>query len=71
MTRYKVPGPLCRHARRGIVTSGDPTLGAHAATDVCDRARCIDDAIEWATAVTHQTAQHRPDAARRATRSRR
>jgi len=56
----RVPGPKCRHARRGIVTAGG--RGApHAATNVCDRAACIADARRWAQARTGQPARHIPD----------
>lgn len=61
MSRYDPPDPKCRHARRGIVTAGDYRTGPHAATNVCDRPDCIADAIEWAEAVTHLAAEHRPD----------
>lgn len=52
--------PLCHHARCGIVTSGDPE-GTHAATDVCDRPECIQDAITWAQTITRLPAEHVPD----------
>lgn len=57
MSRYTVPDPLCNHKRRGIVTAGGPKT-AHAATNVCDRQECIEDAIEWAEAVTRLRARH-------------
>lgn len=60
-TRYKLPNPKCKHARRGIVTSGGGPGEAHAATNVCDRPGCIADAIAWAEAHTHLSAEHRPD----------
>lgn len=58
MSRYR--DLLCRHARRGIVTSGGPET-AHAATDVCDRPECIEDAIAWAQSITRLPAEHIPD----------
>lgn len=60
MSRYELPGPTCRHARRGLVSAGDPH-GAFASTQVCDRAECIADALEWAQAEVRQPATHRPD----------
>lgn len=40
--------PKCRHARRGIVTTGDYVQGEpHAAVNVCDRQDCIEDALLW------------------------
>jgi hypothetical protein len=52
--------PICEHARRGIVESGDPS-GPHAATQVCVRPECIADAKRWATEITRLPAEHRPD----------
>lgn len=52
--------PMCGHDRQGIVTSGGPD-GPHAATNVCARAECVADAIEWATAITGLSADYRPD----------
>ncbi len=53
--------PVCDHARRGIVTSGDHRIGPHAATNVCDRPDCIEDAMWWATGITKLPAEYRPD----------
>lgn len=66
MSRYDPPDPLCDHRRRGIVTShpggGVPPRGeAHAATSVCARSACIEDAQEWVRAVTHREGIHVPD----------
>ncbi len=56
--------PKCRHKRRGIVTSGAFTIGQpHAATDVCDREGCIEDAKLWVNRQTlSRTAKFVPDA---------
>jgi hypothetical protein len=59
--RYTLPEPQCRHARRGIVTSGGGVDEGHAATNVCDRPECIADAIAWAEAFTRLPAKHIPD----------
>ncbi len=64
MSRYRVPDPLCRHARKGIVTAGNALSGPHAATNVCHRPECVADAIEWAEAVTGLDAEHRIDRAK-------
>ena len=58
--RYRLPDPKCRHARKGLVSAGEPT-GAYASTQVCDRPACIEDANAWATAVVREPARHRPD----------
>lgn len=58
--RYRVPDPLCRHARKGRVAAGDPD-GAYASTSVCDREECIEDAKAWAFAVAREPAIHIPD----------
>lgn len=58
MARYELPDPKCDHVRKGIVQSGDPKNGPHCATNVCDRDKCIEDAMEWATAFTHLPARH-------------
>jgi hypothetical protein len=55
--RYRLPDPKCKHVRKGIVRAGDPA-GAYASTQVCDRAECITDAMEWATAQAHESAEH-------------
>lgn len=63
--RYRIPSPKCRHARKGIVTTGVPMGQGHASTQVCDRAECIADAIEWARAVSGgKDADYIPDGAR-------
>lgn len=50
--------PKCRHARRGIVTTGDYVQGEpHAAVNVCDRQDCIEDALLWVTTKTSCTAR--------------
>lgn len=64
--RYRVPDPKCNHARRGIVRAGDPH-GAYAATNVCDRPECIEDAKAWAEAEVRLPAEHVPDRARKPT----
>lgn len=56
----RVTEPTCRHARKGIVTAGGPGR-AHAATNVCDRQACIDDATFWARAITGETPEFIPD----------
>jgi hypothetical protein len=58
--------PKCHHKRRGIVTSGEYVEGEpHAATNVCDRQDCIDDAILWVNRVIlARTAHYVPDGAR-------
>jgi hypothetical protein len=53
--RYAIPDPLCEHKRKGIVTAGS-VAGTHAATNVCDRLECIEDAKAWAYAMTHKEA---------------
>lgn len=53
MGRYDLPDPKCRHKRKGRVISGETKVGAHAATSVCDRFECIEDAKAWAWATTH------------------
>ena len=58
--RYELPDPKCNHVRRGIVRAGDPH-GAYAATNVCDRAECIEDAKAWAEATVREPAEHVPD----------
>jgi hypothetical protein len=63
MSRYDLPDPKCRHKRKGRVTAGSAEPGhAHAATSVCDRPACIEDAKEWARASTHQEPEYIPDA---------
>jgi hypothetical protein len=62
-SRYRIPDPKCRHARKGLVSAGDPK-GEFASTQVCDRPECIADAMEWATALTRLPAEHRPDPGR-------
>jgi hypothetical protein len=60
--RYRIPDPICEHKRKGIVTAGDPKgTGPHAASNVCDRGECIEDAKQWAYASTHCEATHIPD----------
>jgi hypothetical protein len=51
MSRYDLPGPRCDHSPTGRVSAGGPD-SAHASTYVCAREACIDDAKEWAQAVT-------------------
>lgn len=63
MSRYELPNPKCKHARRGLVSAGDPH-GAYASTQVCARPSCIEDAIEWAEAQVRQRAIYRADAGR-------
>jgi hypothetical protein len=58
--RYQLPDPLCKHKRKGIVKAGSPE-GEYAATSVCGRTACIEDAIDWAHASTHQDAVYLPD----------
>lgn len=62
----RVIGPKCKHKRRGIVRSGDLTADEpYAATNVCDRPACIDDAIRWVNqTVLARTAHYVPDGAR-------
>lgn len=68
----RVTDPICTHARRGIVTSHPPKvrlfdaveLGAHAATNVCDRPECIEDAKFWVRAISGKEPHHAPDGAR-------
>ena len=63
--------PICMHGRKGIVTSHPPRLsawkpsepGAHAATDVCDRAECIDNAKQWVERISGKQAHHVVDGA--------
>ncbi len=52
--------PECDHDRQGIVTSGSPD-GPHAATNVCARPECVQDAIYWAYGITRLPATYRPD----------
>lgn len=54
--RYRLPAPKCKHVPRGRVFAGDPENGPSASTYVCDRPACIEDAKEWAWAMTHQPA---------------
>jgi hypothetical protein len=61
--RYRLPGPLCRHVRKGRVTAGEPE-GPFASTNVCDREDCIADAKAWAFAVARVTPTHVRDADR-------
>lgn len=58
--------PKCRHKRRGIVRSGEYVKDEpYAATSVCDRQDCIDDAIRWANRIVlARTARYVPDSAR-------
>lgn len=58
--------PKCRHARRGIVTSGPYVAGEpHAAVSVCARPECIEDAKLWVNRSTlSRTAEFIPDGAR-------
>lgn len=55
--------PKCTHSRRGIVTSGAYTNGEpHAATNVCDRPDCIEDAKLWVNRIIlARTAHYIPD----------
>ena len=56
MSRYydRIPDPKCDHKAVQRVEAGDPKQGAHAATYVCGRSECVQDATEWAFAITHQ-----------------
>lgn len=68
----RVTDPICEHARKGIVTSHPPRLGmfdtapdgAHAATNVCDREACIEDAKRWVRYLSGKEAHHIVDGAR-------
>ena len=61
----RVTDPICEHVRRGIVTSGEYIAGEpHAATNVCSRAECIEDAKFWVRAISGKEARHIPDGAR-------
>ena len=54
MSRYDLPDPKCRHAKKAVrVTSGDLYGDTHASVWVCDREDCIEDAKAWAFASTH------------------
>lgn len=60
----RVTDPICDHARKGRVTSsprGDYVAGAHAATSVCDRPECIEDAKFWVRAISGMEPHHIPD----------
>jgi hypothetical protein len=54
----------CTHPRTGRVTShpGVYVEGSHAATSVCDRPECIDEAVAWVERVTRKPAHHVLDA---------
>jgi len=56
----RITDPICDHKRRGIVKAGHAE-GAYAATNVCDRPKCIEDAKFWARAITGMEPQHIPD----------
>lgn len=68
----RITDPICSHARKGIVTSHPPKvalfesapLGAHAATNVCDREACIEDAKFWVRALSGKVPHHIPDGAK-------
>lgn len=60
MSRYDLPDPKCRHKPMGRVSAGDPNVGPHVSTYVCDRPACIQDAMEWARASTHIDPKHHP-----------
>lgn len=51
--RYQLPDPKCRHTPVQRVEAGNSASGPHAATYVCDRPACVDDAKAWAHASTH------------------
>lgn len=58
--RYNSPDPKCQHVERaGRVVAGSPE-GPHASTWVCSRPACIEDATEWAEAMTRLPAQFIP-----------
>lgn len=65
MSRYEPPDPKCRHKRKGIVKAGEWD-GRHASHAVCDRPACIEDAKEWAWAMTHLPARFISDSELRA-----
>lgn len=55
MSRYTLPEPKCRHKKLAFrITAGHPTKTAYASRWVCERDVCVQDAIEWAKASTHQ-----------------
>ena len=63
----RITDPICHHVRKGIVTShpnGIVAEEAHAATNVCAREACIEDAKFWVRAVSGKTPHHIPDGAR-------
>ena len=60
----RVTDPICTHARKGTVSShakGAYTDGPHAATNVCDRTACIEDAKFWVRATSGMEPHHVPD----------
>lgn len=62
----RVTDPICDHARKGIVTSHPVEYfqGPHAATNVCDREECIEDAKRWVRYLSGKEAHHIVDGAR-------
>lgn len=59
----RVTDPICTHARKGTVTSHPDSYvdGPHAATNVCDREACIEDAKYWVRAISGKEPHHVPD----------
>jgi hypothetical protein len=63
----RITDPICNHTRYGIVTTHPPGTmpnGAHAATSVCNRDECIEDAKFWVRTKTGKEAHHIVDGAR-------
>lgn len=63
----RITDPICHHTRYGIVTTNPPgemPEGAHAATSVCYREACIEDAKFWVRAKTGKAPHHIVDGAR-------
>lgn len=64
----RIKDPQCKHKRAGIVTSHPEGFSpfnqseGHAATSVCARDDCIEDAIEWASMISGRPAVFLPDA---------
>lgn len=65
----RITDPICNHLRKGRVTSIPPDGKyvpgeGHAATNVCHREACIEDAKFWVRAISGKEAHHIPDGAR-------
>lgn len=59
MSRYDIPGPLCRHKPTGTFATCGKVDG-FASVECCDRRKCVQDAALWCLAVAGRYGKYTP-----------